>query len=85
MNTTDTQPTKVAAITATWSHSMTWDLNEHNIDPDTIDDWECKWNTLYITLKDGTELEFEGNEPYLKYPESQCEVDSNYNVIEEQE
>lgn len=54
-------------------------------DPSQIEEWYIKWNTLYITLKDGTEKEIELDLPEGDYKHPNYITITNPSTKEEEE
>jgi len=76
--------TKPKYIECVYETAIQFDLEELDIDYDTIDDYHIKYGTLYVEFKDGTSESYEGNqiETDYKWAGEENVLDESWNKVE---
>tara|TARA_B100001094_G_scaffold288162_1_gene304198 strand:- start:9 stop:272 length:264 start_codon:yes stop_codon:yes gene_type:complete len=78
------EETKPKYIECVYETAIQFDLEELDIDYDTIDDYHIKYGTLYVGFKDGTSESYEGNqiETDYKWAVEENVLDEDWNQVE---
>ncbi len=76
--------TKPKYIECLYETAIEFDLEELDIDYDTIKDYHIKYGTLYVEFKDGTSESYEGNQGETDYKWARCEgvFDESWTLVE---
>ena len=76
--------TKPKYIECVYETTIEFDLEELDIDYDTIDDYHVRYGTLQVTFKDGTIKSYEGNqmETDYKWAREENVLDESWNKVE---
>jgi len=76
--------TKPKYIECLYTTAIEFDLEELDIDYDTIKDYHIKYGTLYVEFKDGTSESYEGNqrETDYKWATSEGVFDESWTLVE---
>jgi hypothetical protein len=76
--------TKPKYIECIYETAIEFDLEELDIDYDTIKDYHIKYGTLYVEFKDGTSESYEGNqiETDYKWATSEGVFDESWTLVE---
>lgn len=76
--------TKPKYIECLYETAIEFDLEELDIDYDTIKDYHIKYGTLYVEFKDGTSESYEGNqiETDYKWAEEESVLDESWTLVE---
>jgi|TARA_Y100000033_G_C2677051_1_gene77176 hypothetical protein len=81
MNVDSDKPRYIECI---YEAPITFDLEELGVDFDKIDDYYIKYGTLYITYKDGTRAQHDGDigEPDYKWAVSESILTEDWDFVE---